>query len=111
MSNYINITKHPVTGVYEKAEYCDDYFGPHIYGVRFPSDEKVYPVEYVDQAQILTFWLTDVLNAYAYLQGFAANDDAVVTFLNQIQKEYKARWERDPIGGEGALEYFKEHVI
>jgi len=42
MSNYIRKTKHPYTGQWEYAEWLDDYYGQHNYGVRFPSDKKVY---------------------------------------------------------------------
>jgi hypothetical protein len=42
MSNYIQETKHPETGKWEKAEWLDDHFGKHLYGVRFPSDGRVF---------------------------------------------------------------------
>src|SRR5882762_3766019 len=42
MSNFTQKTKHPVTGKIEEADWLDDYFGRHQYGVRFPSDGKVY---------------------------------------------------------------------
>lgn len=29
---------HPRTGKWEEAEWIDDYFGRHRYGIRFPSD-------------------------------------------------------------------------
>mgnify|MGYP000991522011 CR=1 FL=1 len=45
------------------------------------------------------------------MTGFAANETALITFLNQINREYKARWERDPLGGEGAMEWFQDHVL
>ena len=38
-------------------------------------------------------------------------ETALITFLNQINREYKARWERDPLGGEGAMEWFQDHVL
>ncbi len=41
MSNYYQEAKHPITGVVENAEWIDDYFGRHRYGVRF-SDGTVY---------------------------------------------------------------------
>ena len=41
MSNYSRLTKHPKTGEFLQAEWLDDYFGPHEYGVRFP-DGKVF---------------------------------------------------------------------
>ena len=48
MSSYSRQTKHPKTGKWEKAEWLDDYFGRHHYGVRFkdgyvadPEKEKL----------------------------------------------------------------------
>jgi hypothetical protein len=37
MSNFIRRTKNPDTGQFEDAEWLDDYFGRHRYGVRFPG--------------------------------------------------------------------------
>lgn len=42
MSSYKDLTTHPETGAAESAEWLDDYFGRHNYGVRFPSDGKVF---------------------------------------------------------------------
>jgi hypothetical protein len=42
MSNYYSMAKHPDTGIEEMAEFLDDYYGKHNYGVRF-SDGKVFP--------------------------------------------------------------------
>lgn len=39
MSNYNRYTKHPITGNIERAEWLDDHFGAHEYGVRFASGE------------------------------------------------------------------------
>lgn len=44
MSCYYKKTKHPVTGKWEMAEWLDDYFGHHIYGVKF-KDGTVYNAE------------------------------------------------------------------
>lgn len=50
MSNYFQLTKHPVTGEIERAEWIDDYFGRHKYGVRFPSDTpRVYEEQLCEQ--------------------------------------------------------------
>lgn len=38
MSTYQRVTKNPITGKFELATWLDDYFGPHRYGVRFPSE-------------------------------------------------------------------------
>jgi hypothetical protein len=42
MSNYTAPTRHPVTGAIEMADWLDDHDGKHRYGVRFPSDGKIY---------------------------------------------------------------------
>lgn len=42
MSNYIAPAFHPKTGKIVDANWIDDYFGPHVYGVRFDGDDKTY---------------------------------------------------------------------
>lgn len=42
MSTYNRRTKHPRTGQWEEATWYDDLFGPHRYGVVFPSEVKRY---------------------------------------------------------------------
>jgi len=42
MSSYQRKTQHPLTLHFENAEWLDDYFGQHNYGVRFPSDGQVF---------------------------------------------------------------------
>ena len=41
MSSFTRKTKHPVTGRIQQADWIDDYFGPHEYGIKFP-DGKVF---------------------------------------------------------------------
>lgn len=43
MSSFICRAKNPETGEFEDAEWLDNYFGRHRYGVRFPSSGRVYP--------------------------------------------------------------------
>src|SRR5689334_22711475 len=45
------------------AEWHDNYFGPHRYGVKFPDGPVVYPAEQVNQAQLKTWWTADVMEA------------------------------------------------
>lgn len=45
MSSYQRQTIHPLTGQAERAEWLDDYFGSHSYGVLFPSDNKVFKAD------------------------------------------------------------------
>jgi len=42
MSNYHDLARHPITGKIAMADYLDDSFGHHIYGIRFPGDETIY---------------------------------------------------------------------
>jgi len=44
MSNYITKAKNPITGKIEDAEFLDDYYGKHQYGVRF-ADGHTYQEE------------------------------------------------------------------
>lgn len=46
MSSFRQLTKHPQTGATEEAEWLDDYFGRHQYGVRF-ADGNVFREEEV----------------------------------------------------------------
>lgn len=41
MSNFQKLTRHPITGNVETANWLDDYFGKHVYGVRF-EDGRVF---------------------------------------------------------------------
>ena len=42
MSNYHALARHPITGEIRVADWLDDSFGHHIYGVRFPGDATIY---------------------------------------------------------------------
>ena len=44
MSNYYDIAKRPGGTEWEEVEMCDDFYGTHWYGVRFP-DGRVYKKE------------------------------------------------------------------
>lgn len=97
MSTYTKITKHPQTGLYEAAVWYDDYFGHHLYGVEFKSDDKVYPSDLVERKQVYEFWAEDVTNAFKrFIPGHANENEAILEFLNTIQAEYVKRWEKDP---------------
>src|SRR3990167_305886 len=45
MSNFIAKAKHPKTGKIEDAEWLDDYFGHHEYGVRFKDGSVFHSIE------------------------------------------------------------------
>lgn len=51
MSSYQKQTVHPETGIAERAEWLDDYFGHYNYGVRFPSDGKVFRADEFDWSE------------------------------------------------------------
>lgn len=114
MSTYKKITRHPNNGAYFNATWHDDYFGHHLYGVEFPGDKVVYPLDMIEKAQLKEFWVEDVLKGF---QGFletinrknvgVCTDETerdIIELLKCINIAYKQRWERDPIEGEGALE-------
>ena len=42
MSNYYALARHPITGEIRVADWLDDSFGHHIYGVRFHGEEEIY---------------------------------------------------------------------
>lgn len=42
MSHFSDYARHPKTGKIELANFIDDFFGKHRYGVRFPSDNTTY---------------------------------------------------------------------
>lgn len=60
MSNYEDIAINPKTGKMERATWCDDYYGPYHYGVRF-ADGEVYPEQDVKRVSSLELFaaLTD----------------------------------------------------
>lgn len=39
MSNFTRLTRNPRTGEFEKAEWLDNHFGRHHFGIRFPDGE------------------------------------------------------------------------
>ncbi len=51
MSNYQQITKHPETGEMHLADWLDDHFGSHRYGVRFP-DGKVFKESDIESIEV-----------------------------------------------------------
>ena len=42
MSNYSAPTRHPFTGDIKMADWLDDSFGHHVYGVRFHGEKEIY---------------------------------------------------------------------
>lgn len=108
MSTYTKVTRHPRTGKWEQATWHDDYFAPHVYGVHFPSDQKVYTVEMVSAKAIKEFWAEDVMTT---LRNLDYREDELLNFLNELEAVYKARWKRDPQGGEGAVEHYKQKPL
>ncbi len=42
MSNFTKVAWHPRERVARAANYIDDYFGRHQYGVQFDGDDMVY---------------------------------------------------------------------
>lgn len=100
MSTYSKITRHPRTWQYESATWIDDYFGQHLYGVRFMSDDKVYPAGQVSQAELKHYWAADVFETFRRITD--GSEESILMCLGQLQTVYNERWEADPIGGGGA---------
>jgi hypothetical protein len=48
MSNFGRAAYHPKEKVVRAANWLDDHFGPHKYGVSFPGDPHVYRPEATD---------------------------------------------------------------
>lgn len=48
MSNYRAVAIHPETKKIEIADFLDNYFGHHRYGVRFAGEDKVYKIEKIE---------------------------------------------------------------
>lgn len=46
MSNYQRLTKHPETGEFQMAMWMDNYYGGHLYGVKFPSGKVFRASDY-----------------------------------------------------------------
>lgn len=42
-------TQHPKTHEWEEAQWIDDMFGNHIYGVVFPSDRAKHPLRLIKE--------------------------------------------------------------
>lgn len=51
MSDFYQTAKHPKTGEVELAQWIDDYFGPHQYGVRF-QDGTVFHADRIELAAV-----------------------------------------------------------
>ena len=45
MSSYNGLAVNPETGLTEPAEFRDDYYGPHRYGVYFETTAKTFPID------------------------------------------------------------------
>lgn len=103
MSDYKKVVRHPQTNKWEVAQFKDNYFGQHYYGVYFESDEKVYPNDLVQNRQLKEFWAADVIEAFKKVRPFKFDEETeLLAFLNELEIAYKNRWERDPVEGEGA---------
>ena len=80
MSNYSSPTRHPVTGAIEMAEWLDDHDGKHRYGVRFPSDGKIYGGH-----ECVEVRMTD--DTVARLRGYCdGNNDLMDAAADEIER-------------------------
>jgi hypothetical protein len=53
MSNYTKNIKHPITGEKVKANFLDDYFGKHEYGVFIVGSKDTDPVYREEEIEVL----------------------------------------------------------
>ena len=47
MSDFYGYSRNPKTGRWENAHWIDNYYCHYVYGVQFPSDLSIFPVEEV----------------------------------------------------------------
>ena len=65
MSTYSRLTKHPTKDHWEEAEWRDDYFGHHNYGVYFPTDDKTYDPRAV-KMETAEYWCITCKEVYRH---------------------------------------------
>lgn len=87
MSNFTRMTKHPETGEMRMADWLDDHFGRHRYGVRFP-DGKIF-----DEAEIPQDGIRDCVPIVDIDDGTArspsgSNQDRVAALQSEL-----AQWQ------------------
>tara|TARA_R110000824_G_scaffold172833_2_gene350791 strand:- start:3193 stop:3690 length:498 start_codon:yes stop_codon:yes gene_type:complete len=69
MSNYIVAAVHPETLISQKANWIDDHYGKHLYGIKFP-DGQIFPEGEVREAamkldkQVETKRMIEVMQAH-----------------------------------------------
>lgn len=83
MSTYKKITKHPYTKEFENAEWLDDYYGNHNYGVRFPSDNRVFP------ADKYLWEFENVKNENIHFSSKSNDWSTPKEFFDTLNKEFK----------------------
>lgn len=55
MSNFIALTRHPVTNQLHRAWWMDNYFGPREYGILFDEEEKVWRESQIQPSTYFVF--------------------------------------------------------
>ena len=84
MSNYHALARHPITGEIRVADWLDDSFGHHIYGVHFPGDATIYR-----SAQCNEVSLHEAGVEIERLRGIIAHNDAA---LAEVCAENERLW-------------------
>ena len=74
MSNYQQMTRHPETGQWLMADWIDDYFGRHRYGVRF-GEGKVYEVGEIEGYDYMKMEITFTVAEWEALHKLAQEFD------------------------------------
>lgn len=90
MSNYFSQAVNPDTGKVEQAEWLDDYFGRHQYGVRFLSTGKIFRESEIKQprptlpgSDVATFeWIKQRWGGFGYLV-LGRNENFQLNFCNE----------------------------
>lgn len=91
MSNFARSAYHPPTGTVKSANYMDDYFGRHQYGVRFAGDPEVYLPEQVEIPQDQVFSSLFKINTTSEIQP--QPDQEVMYWFRPFGRWYFGQWD------------------
>lgn len=101
MSSFIRTTKHPDTGKWEEAEWLDDYFGKHQYGVKFPDGRMFKEAQVEFQTDI--DWKEQFKDEFGiHFKGCVGELGFAIQFIEDLRLSDKRRLE-ESIGGQLAI--------
>lgn len=93
MSNFTNAAYHPPSKTIRSALFLDDYFGKHEYGVKFPDDDHVYPVDEVKIPLDKTFYLNEEIKVNVTLKDLPEEDQDVLYWLKPFEKWFIGKFD------------------